>query len=175
MSYLKRFPLDALRIDRSFVKDLPRNPEDAALTKVIIAMAHSLRLVVVAEGVETEEQLVFLQQHRCNLLQGYLFRRPVSADQWSGMLRAVSSTERAHRLSAQVRSNAKGRRMPAPLLIAWRASPRRPGLAARMRRGMPPFYCLLSADSFVSGLSINSTRAIGALSPSRKPNLRMRR
>jgi len=77
LSYLKRFPLDTIKIDRSFVKDLPRDTEDAAITRTIIAMAHSLRLTVVAEGVEAVEQLAFLQQHGCDLVQGFLFSRPI--------------------------------------------------------------------------------------------------
>ncbi len=80
LNYLKRFPIDALKIDQSFVKDIVTDQDDAAITKAIIAMGHSLRLEVVAEGVETKEQLAFLREHQCNKVQGYYYSRPVSSE-----------------------------------------------------------------------------------------------
>ena len=70
---IKRFPFDCIKIDRSFIKDIPHDPDDVAITQAIIAMAHSLRLKVIAEGVETREQLDFLTEHGCHEFQGYYF------------------------------------------------------------------------------------------------------
>ncbi|MBU0593188.1 MAG: EAL domain-containing protein [Gammaproteobacteria bacterium] len=81
MSYLKRFPINTLKIDKSFVQDLPQDSEDSAITKAIIAMAHSLKMSVMAEGVETEEQAEFLLANGCLNSQGYLFSKPVPAEQ----------------------------------------------------------------------------------------------
>lgn len=77
LAYLKRFPIDKLKIDIAFIKDVTTNPDDAAITLAVIKMAHSLKLTVVAEGVETEEQLTFLQRHSCDEIQGYYFSRPI--------------------------------------------------------------------------------------------------
>jgi EAL domain-containing protein (putative c-di-GMP-specific phosphodiesterase class I) len=80
LSYLKRFPIHTLKIDRSFVKDLDKDPESAAIGKSIIALAHNLNLKVVAEGVETEQEMAFLQDSGCDYMQGFLFHRPEPAE-----------------------------------------------------------------------------------------------
>jgi len=84
---LKRFPFDCIKIDRSFIQDIPHDPDDVAITQAIIAMAHSLRLKVIAEGVETQEQLDFLTEHGCHEFQGYFFRKPQPAEDFSKLIR----------------------------------------------------------------------------------------
>ncbi|MCO7517731.1 EAL domain-containing protein [Pseudomonas guariconensis] len=82
LNYLKQFPIDVLKIDRTFVDGLPEGEQDAQIARAIIAMAHSLNLAVIAEGVETHEQLEFLREHDCDEVQGYLFGRPMPAHQF---------------------------------------------------------------------------------------------
>jgi EAL domain-containing protein (putative c-di-GMP-specific phosphodiesterase class I) len=79
LSFLKRFPLSRLKIDRAFVRDIEFNPDDAAMVRGIVALAHNIRLRVLAEGVETPGQMQQLHQYGCDEAQGYYFGRPVSA------------------------------------------------------------------------------------------------
>lgn len=79
LSYLKRFPLDMLKIDRTFVKGIPNDREDAVIISAIVALAHNLELMVIAEGVETEDQLMFLRSLKCDEMQGFYLGRPVPA------------------------------------------------------------------------------------------------
>lgn len=87
LNYLKRFPINALKIDRAFVRDITTNPEDAAIVSAIIVLAQNLNLELVAEGVETEEQLTFLKCRRCSEMQGYLFSKPRPAHEIEEVLK----------------------------------------------------------------------------------------
>ncbi|WP_168204336.1 EAL domain-containing protein [Aliikangiella coralliicola] len=86
LSYLKRFPIDEIKIDRAFVKDITTDPHDLAITKTIIAIAHCLDLKVIAEGIETQSQLALLIQQKCDMMQGYYFSRPLTAESCSQLL-----------------------------------------------------------------------------------------
>lgn len=86
--YLKNFPIDRLKIDRSFVRDIQSDPNDAKIVAAIIAMAHNLNIQVIAEGVETKEQMEFLRNHNCDELQGYFRSPPVPGDEIAQMLLA---------------------------------------------------------------------------------------
>jgi CheY-like chemotaxis protein len=102
LAYLRRFPIDALKIDRAFIRDVTTNPEDAAITLAIIGLAHSLKLNVVAEGVETEGQVSFLSRHDCEEVQGFFFSEPVTASECGAMLREPPRLGRHRELPEQV-------------------------------------------------------------------------
>jgi EAL domain-containing protein (putative c-di-GMP-specific phosphodiesterase class I) len=84
-------PLHTLKIDRAFVKDIKGQGENGEIARAIIAMSHSLGMNVIAEGVETEEQLVFLRDHRCDLIQGFYISKPLDHDSFDALLQAGSN------------------------------------------------------------------------------------
>ena len=88
LTYLKRFPVDVLKIDRSFITEVTSDENDAALTSAIIAMGSSLKLELIAEGVENWAQAGFLLERGCHLMQGFLFARPLPAEDFAELLRA---------------------------------------------------------------------------------------
>lgn len=95
LAHLKHFPIDSLKIDRSFVKDIPNASTDMAIVKALIAMAHTLKLNVIAEGVETEAQYNFLRTHHCDDAQGYYFSKPMPEQEAAALLEAKSLKNRS--------------------------------------------------------------------------------
>jgi EAL domain-containing protein (putative c-di-GMP-specific phosphodiesterase class I) len=87
LAYLKRFPIDEVKIDQSFVRDIPQDASDMEIASAIIGMAHGLHLKVMAEGVETEAQLNFLAGQGCHAYQGFLFSKPIPADAFERLLK----------------------------------------------------------------------------------------
>lgn len=87
LSYLKRFPIHTLKIDQSFVRDITADPKDAAIAATIVTLAHNLELNVIAEGVETADQLALLRAMNCDQVQGYYFSKPLPADELEKLLR----------------------------------------------------------------------------------------
>jgi FOG: EAL domain len=87
LSQIKHFPIDTLKVDRSFIRNIPQDAEDKAITEAIIAMGKTLSLTVVAEGVETQEQLDFLREHSCDEMQGFYFSKPIVPEQFADLLR----------------------------------------------------------------------------------------
>jgi diguanylate cyclase (GGDEF)-like protein len=95
LAQLKRFPIDTLKVDRSFIRDIPNDAEDSAITEAIIAMGKTLGLTVVAEGVETEEQQNFLRRHACDQMQGYYFSKPIDAERFAELLKKNTAKQMA--------------------------------------------------------------------------------
>src|ERR1051325_10173572 len=93
LASLKRLPIDALKIDQSFVREANTDDDDAALVMAIITLAHNLRLKVIAEGVETEDQLRFLQWLRCDEIQGFFFSRPLPAETFVSLFESQISAD----------------------------------------------------------------------------------
>ena len=111
LSALQQFPIDTLKIDQSFIRDVAIDRDDAAIVTTIIRMAHSLKLDVVAEGVESEEQLEFLRRHDCDYVQGHLFGDPVDAAAFGKMLVAEAEGAGKHRaLFARIETRSRARR-----------------------------------------------------------------
>ena len=90
LSYLKRFPLNTLKIDRSFIKDIHENEDDQEITRAIIAMGQSLNLATLAEGVETEEQVEILREYGCDYIQGFFFSKPLPANEMTDFLQKTA-------------------------------------------------------------------------------------
>jgi diguanylate cyclase (GGDEF)-like protein/PAS domain S-box-containing protein len=88
LAQIKHFPVDTLKVDRSFIRNIPQDAEDKAITEAIIAMGKTLSLTVVAEGVETQDQMEFLKDHSCDEMQGYYFSKPIIPEQFADLLRA---------------------------------------------------------------------------------------
>lgn len=91
LSTLQRFPLDTIKIDRSYIRDIATRGEDSSLTQAIIAMGKNLSLTVVAQGVETKAQADFLREHACDEIQGFYFNKPVPAQQFTELLEAQTA------------------------------------------------------------------------------------
>jgi diguanylate cyclase (GGDEF)-like protein len=109
LSYLKRLPIDTVKLDRSFVKNATTDPDDAALVMAIVTLAHNLKLRVVAEGLETQEQVVFLRLLRCDEAQGYLFGKPMLPEVFESSMK-VDPRRKLHVLSNSARRESNGLR-----------------------------------------------------------------
>jgi len=91
LSYLKRFPINKLKIDKSFIDDVISSEDDAKIVEAIIGLSHNLKLNVICEGVEDADQLGWLEEHRCNEIQGYYFSKPLPADEFEAFVKSRNS------------------------------------------------------------------------------------
>jgi len=96
LAYLKRLPLNTLKIDRSFIQDIPKSTQDMEIVQAIIVMAHTLHLDVVTEGVETFEQYRFLEGHGCDFVQGYLLSRPIPLTELQPVLNEINQRKHSY-------------------------------------------------------------------------------
>lgn len=151
LSYLKRFPIDTLKIDQAFVRDITTNPEDAAISSAIIAMAHRLNLKVIAEGVETEGQLGYLYSQDCDQIQGYYFSRPLPAAEFGKLIAAGTRLALGEGLR-----NSRGR-----VLLLVDDDESLLGLLKRQMRQQD--VRILTASSARAGLEILATNKVGVI------------
>jgi CheY-like chemotaxis protein len=159
LSYLRRFAIDRLKLDRSFVREITFDTNSAAIALAVISLAHSLKLSVLAEGIETEAQLGFLRRHDCDEMQGYYFSPPVPADEFATMLRE-------HRYL----------HFPAGLSLPGRTLllvDDEPGILSALKRLFRrEGYNVLSAGSGAEGLELLATQEIGVvISDARMPGM----
>ncbi len=151
LSYLKRFPFNRLKIDISFVKDITTDPESAAIAKTIIAMAHNLNLTAIAEGVETDGQLSYLRNHRCDEIQGFYFSRPLPSEGLEQLLKEEK------RLSVPVESEFPPQRT---LLLV----DDEPYILAALKRVIAAEgYHILTATSAAAGFELLATNKVGVV------------
>lgn len=160
LAYLSRFPIDVVKIDQSFVRDITENPANAAVAQATIVVSHKLGKAVLAEGVETQEQMQYLRRNSCDAMQGYLFSRPLPADEITTMLKA------GRKLDLSVEGGELGR--PMVLLVDDE-----PNILAALKRTLRrEGYDVLTADSGEEGLALLAKHAVQVIvSDQRMPGM----
>ncbi len=160
LAYLKRFPLNTLKIDRSFVSEIVSDPDDASIARAILTLAHSLKLKVVAEGVETEAQMAFLAANHCDEMQGYYFSRPLAPEDCAALL------QERRRLTPPAGAGRTGQRTL--LLVDDEANI----VTALERLLRPDGYRIVTAGSAREGLELLAKNSVGVIiSDQRMPEM----